>query len=298
VSIRLGMVPAPDEDALLDDAVRAARGAGAAVVIVGSGPTAESEGFDRPGLALTGRQDELVRRVAAVNDRTIVVVNAGMPVLMPWADDVAAVGYAWLPGQAMDEALADVLLGRAEPGGRLPVTMPAAEADCPVLHAIPDDGVLRYDEGLLIGYRGFDRAGTVPRFPFGHGLGYTTWALESARADAVPAGGDGIRVREGDDLTVTVIARNTGPRAGREVIQAYVAPPPGNDRRPLRTLAAFASATAEPGETAEVRLRIPAHAFARYDEETARWLWPRGEYTIEIGRSSRDLPLSLPVTSG
>ena len=151
--------------------MRAAGDADAAVVVVGSGPAAESEGYDRPGLALTGRQDELVRRVAAVNDRTIVVVNAGMPVLTPWADDVAALGWAWLPGQAMGDALADVLLGRAQPGGRLPVTLPAAEADCPVLHATPVDGVLRYDEGLLIGYRGFDRAGTEPRFPFGHGLG-------------------------------------------------------------------------------------------------------------------------------
>jgi beta-glucosidase len=138
-----------------------------------------------------------VRRVAAVNHRTIVVVNAGMPVLMPWAGEVAAVGYAWLGGQAMGDALADVLFGRVEPGGRLPVTLPGAEADCPVLHAIPDDdGQLRYDEGLLIGYRGFDRAGTSPRFPFGHGLGYTTWALESARA---LHGTDGADVVDGAD---------------------------------------------------------------------------------------------------
>ena len=189
VSIRLGVVPAPDEDALLAAAEQAARGADAAIVIVGSAPAAESEGFDRPGLALTGRQDELVRRIAAVNDRTVVVVNAGMPVLMPWADEVAAVGYAWLGGQAMGDALADVLFGAVEPGGRLPVTLPVAEADCPVLHAVPRDGQLRYSEGLLIGYRGFDRAGTSPRFPFGHGLGYTSWALESARPAMAPGPG-------------------------------------------------------------------------------------------------------------
>ena len=184
VAIRLGVVPAPDDDTLLAEAVEAARAADAAVVVVGSGPATESEGFDRPGLALPGRQDELVQRVAAVNERTIVVVNAGMPVLLPWADQVAAVGYAWLPGQEMGTALADVLLGRAEPGGRLPVTIPAAEADCPVLHAVPADGRLDYREGLLIGYRGYDHAGTRPRFAFGHGLGYTTWAYESATADA------------------------------------------------------------------------------------------------------------------
>jgi beta-glucosidase len=315
VSIRLGVVPARDEDAMLDDAVRAARGADAAIVIVGSAPTAESEGFDRPGLALPGRQDELVRRVAAVNDRTVVIVNAGMPVLMPWADEVAAVGYAWLPGQAMGDALTDVLLGRAEPGGRLPVTMPAAEADCPVLHAVPEVGRLAYGEGLLIGYRGFDRAGTRPHFPFGHGLGYTTWSLESVRARCSPGGatprnpplrtsgpregGDGaVQVRAGDDLELTVMARNTGPRAGREVIQAYVAPPPGDDRRPVRALAAFGSVTAGPGEAAEVRLQVPARAFARYDEGAARWAWPPGEFTVQVGRSSRDLPLSVRVISG
>jgi beta-glucosidase len=297
VSIRLGAVPAPDEDALLEAAVQAAREASAAVVIVGSAPTAESEGFDRPTLALPGRQDELVRRVAAVNDRTIVVVNAGMPVLMPWAGEVAAVGYAWLGGQAMGDALADVLFGWVEPGGRLPVTVPAAEADCPVLHAIPDDdGQLRYDEGLLIGYRGFDRAGTSPRFPFGHGLGYTTWALASGPGPA--------QVSAGQDFEIVVVARNTGTRPGSEVVQAYVAGPapgpasgpPGDERRPVRTLAAFGRVTAAPGEVAEVRLCIPARAFARYDEEAQGWVWPRGERTVEVGRSSRDLPLAVPVT--
>ena len=318
VSIRLGVVPAPDEDALLAAAEEAARGADAAVVIVGSAPAAESEGFDRPGLALTGRQDELVRRIAAVNDRTVVVVNAGMPVLMPWADEVAAVGYAWLGGQAMGDALADVLLGAVEPGGRLPVTLPAAEADCPVLHAVPRDGQLRYSEGLLIGYRGFDRAGTSPRFPFGHGLGYTSWALESARPTGHAAGhgagrsaredaGGRIRIGPGEDVELAVVVRNTGTRPGREVVQAYVAPPPppgaaaeagAEAGRPVRTLAAFGAAAAAPGETAEVRLCIPARAFARYDEQAGGWVWPGGEFTVQVGRSSRDLPLSVPVRVG
>ena len=290
VAIRLGLVPAPDDDVMLGEAVEAARTTDAAVVVVGSAPATESEGFDRPGLALPGRQDELVRRVAAVNDRTIVVVNAGMPVLMPWADRVAAVGYAWLPGQAMGAALADVLLGQAEPGGRLPVTLPAAEADCPVLHAMPADGRLDYREGLLIGYRGYDRAGTKPRFPFGHGLGYTTWAYESAAADA-PA------VAPGEDLGVTVVLRNTGPRTGQEVVQAYLEPPSGDPERPVRVLAAFTSVTAAPGEHAEARLTVPARAFDRYDDATGTWVRPPGEFTVRVGRSSADLPLHLQVRS-
>ncbi len=284
VAIRLGITPATDEDELLEQAVDAARGADAAIVVVGSSPATESEGFDRPGLALPGRQDELIGRIAAVNDRTIVVVNAGMPVLMPWAEDVAAVGYSWLPGQAMGDALADVLLGRAEPRGRLPVTIPRAEADCPVLHAEPaEDGLLEYAEGLLIGYRGYDRAGTTPHFPFGHGLGYTTWEYESAQVTGL-------------DVTVTI--RNTGSRPGHEVIQAYVEPPPGDPSRPVRTLAAFASGEADPGQTAEVTLTLPQRAFARYNEEEGAWDLPRGEFTIRIGRSSRDLPLSLMIKTG
>ncbi len=291
LAVRLGIVPAVDDQALLAEAVRAASAAEAAVVVVGSAELTESEGFDRSTLALPGRQDELVRRVAAVNARTIVVVNAGMPVLMPWVSEVAAVIYAWLPGQAMGEALADVLLGRAEPGGRLPVTLPAAEADCPVLHAVPEDGVLSYDEGLLIGYRGYDAAGTVPLFPFGHGTGYTTWAYESVRAATAD-------VAPGADLELRVVVRNTGVRTGREVVQAYVAGPPGEPGRPVRALAAFGTVSAPPGEAAELVLTVPARSFARYDEAAGGWAWPRGQYRIDVGRSSRDLRLSVALVSG
>jgi beta-glucosidase len=253
----------------------------------------ESEGFDRATLALPGRQDELVRRVAKANRRTVVVLNAGMPVLTPWADQVAAVLQVWLPGQAMGDALADVLLGRAEPGGRLPVTLPAEEADCPVLHAVPCDGEIGYDEGLLIGYRGYDASLTTPRYAFGHGLGYTTWEYETLRAETS-------ELAAGEDLRLAVTVRNTGSRAGREVIQAYLAPPPddagaGGGPRPPRELAAFVPVSAQPGARAEVVLRVPARAFARWDTGAGGWVWPGGRYTLHVGRSSRDLRLSAAV---
>ncbi len=240
LAVRLGIVATPDEEAALDQAVQAAAAAAAAVVVVGSAETTESEGFDRDTLRLPGRQDELVERVSAVNPRTVVVVNAGMPVLMPWASQVAAVLYAWLPGQAIGDALADVLLGRAEPGGRLPVSMPVREADCPVLHATPENGRLDYHEGLLIGYRGYDAAGASPLFAFGHGLGYTSWAYESLTADQAS-------LAAGADLSIEVTVRNTGPRAGREVVQAYVAGPAPGPGRPVRVLGAFGTVTAAPG---------------------------------------------------
>src|ERR1022692_1911645 len=292
LSIRLGIAPVADDDALLADAERAASTADAVVGGVGSAEMTESEGFDRPTLALPGRQDELVRRIAAVNPRTVVVVNSGTPVLMPWVGDVAAVIQAWLPGQAMGDALADVLLGAAEPGGRLPVSIPRTEADCPVLRARPTAGRLEYREGLLIGYRGYDAAGTVPLFEFGHGLGYTSWAYESAQVIA----GDH---HDGHDLELRVVVRNTGSRPGREVVQCYLAGPPDNDAtRPVRVLAAFSIAAAAPGESAEVTVRIPARAFARWDEKLDGWIWPHGPFTVAVGRSSRDLRLSLPVRPG
>src|SRR6185437_6544751 len=267
LAVRFGVWPTADDDALLDAAVTAASEADAAVVVVGSAELTESEGFDRPTLALPGRQDELVSRVVTVNDRTIVVVNSGMPMLMPWVDQVAAVIQAWLPGQAMGEALADVLLGSAEPGGRLPVTLPARDADCPVLDVTPADGVLEYREGLLIGYRAYDAAGIAPRFPFGHGLGYTDWSYDMIQATTADH-------HRGEDLELRVVIRNTGSRYGREVVQAYLAGPTRDPARPVRTLAAFGTAAAAPGESAQVRLRIPARAFARWDEQVGGWVWP------------------------
>ena len=293
LGVRLGIIAASDEQDLLAEATAAAAQSDAAVVVVGSAELTESEGFDRATLALPGLQDELIRQVAAVNRRTIVVVNSGMPVLMPWASDVQAILYAWLPGQAMGEALADVLLGAVEPGGRLPVTLPVAEADCPVLDAAPgEDDTLPYAEGLLIGYRGYDARGVEPRYPFGHGLGYTTWAYESVEcAD---------RVAPGHDLDLVVTVRNTGSRPGREVVQAYLAPPPGDARRPALALAAFGSAVAGPGDAARVRLRLPARSFARWEEAggAGGWAWPAVLFAVHVGRSARDLRLTAEVRSG
>jgi beta-glucosidase len=291
LALRLGITPSADEQTLMDQAVAVAAQADVAVVVVGSAELSESEGYDRDTLALPGAQDELVTRVAAANPRTIVVVNAGMPVLMPWAGQVSAVLQVWLPGQAMGEALADVLFGQAEPGGRLPVTLPAAEADCPVLHAQPHGDRLDYAEGLLVGYRGYDAAGTTPLFPFGHGLGYTSWEYEQLAVTAA-------RLVPGEDLTLRVTVRNTGQRPGREVVQAYVTGVPGRPGRPVRVLGAFGSAVAQPGEAAEVTLRVPARAFAEFDEQAGQWIWPDAGFTVQAGRSSRDLRLSATIRSG
>jgi beta-glucosidase len=288
VTLRLGIAPQRDDEELIDEAARAADDSDVAVVVIGSAEGTESEGYDKDTMVLPGRQDELVRRVAAVNPNTIVVVNSGMPVLMPWADQVAAVIQVWFPGQAFGEALAETLLGIAEPAGRLPVSLPREEADSPVLRARPDAGDLVYREGLLVGYRGYDRSGTEPHFAFGHGLGYTEWTYESLTPDTGS-------ISAGEDFTCAVTVRNSGKRAGHEVVQVYLEAPDDDPRRPVRVLAGFGTVDAEPGAAAEVRLTLPGRSFARFDEATRTWAWRPGTYTLRAGRSSRDLRLSGEV---
>jgi beta-glucosidase len=284
VTMRLGIAPRRPEAELLDEAAAAAAAADVAIVVIGSADGTESEGYDHASMALPGRQDELVRWVAAANRNTVVVINSGMPVLMPWAGDVAAIHHARLPGQAVGEALADVLAGDAEPGGRLPVSIPLAEADSPVLKAQPDNGTLVYAEGFLVGYRGFDRRGIEPRFAFGHGLGYTSWEYESMKSSAV----DG-------DVDVVVRVRNAGTRPGHEVVQLYLENADDDPSRPLRILAGFATVSAEPGEAVDAKICIPARAFMRFDAASRGWVSRPGAYTVVAGRSSRDLRLKEKV---
>ncbi|WP_274915861.1 beta-glucosidase family protein [Streptomyces sp. WZ-12] len=277
--------PQLDDDAEIAEAVRAAAGADAAVVVVATTEEVESEGFDRTDLRLPGRQDELVARVAAANPRTIVVVNSGSPVEMPWRDEVPAVLLSWFPGQEAGAALADVLLGAHEPGGRLPTTWPARLADAPVTTVTPTDGTLDYAEGLFIGYRAWQRTTIAPAYPFGHGLGYTDWEYECA--DTTP---DSVRVR----------VRNTGDRPGREVVQIYLAPTGDTSEapeRPVRWLAGFATVEAGPGESAEAEIPLPGRAFEIWSEPDDGWRRIPGTYAVEVGRSSSDLRLTARVTA-
>ncbi|MEV6808405.1 glycoside hydrolase family 3 C-terminal domain-containing protein [Streptomyces sp. NPDC051129] len=287
--------PGPSAAEEITEAVAAARRADVAVVVVGTNEETESEGWDRPDLRLTPQQDELVRAVAAAQPRTVVVVNAGAPVLLPWAAEVPSLLWAWLPGQEAGHALADVLLGRAEPAGRLPWTLPARAEDVPVPDAVPVDGIVDYTDGLHIGYRGHDRAGTTPAFPFGHGLGWTRWSYDRAEAlrtlvradDASPAGADG------PALAVTLT--NTGPRAGREVVQVYAEAPDDGIDRPVRALAGFTCVSVPAGGTATAAVTVPLRAFQVWDEQTAGWRARTGRHRLRIGRSSRDLRLELDV---
>lgn len=264
--------PVRDADELIAEAVEAARAADTAVVVVATTDRVESEGFDRTDLRLPGRQDELVHAVAAANPNTVVIVNSGSPVELPWRDEVAAVLLSWFPGQEGGAALADVLTGAHEPGGRLPTTW-GSLADAPVTQVVPADGELRYTEDVFIGYRAWEKEGRTPSYAFGHGLGYTEWTYEAIEVEGT---------------TATVRVRNSGERAGREVVQVYLAPAEPDAERPARVLAGFAGVEAAPGESVEAVVELPRRAFEIWDTAAGGWAFVKGSYEVEAGRSLAD----------
>ncbi len=278
--------PLGDED--IAAAVDAARGAEVALVFVGRSGEWDTEGSDLLDIALPGRQDELVAAVAAVNPRTVVVLQTGGPVEMPWLGQVAAVLEAWYPGQEAGNAIADVLFGEAEPSGRLPQSFPVRWADNPTATDDPEvypgrDGKVRYAEGLFVGYRHYDRAGIAPLFPFGHGLGYSRFELAGLAADAADFPTTGrIKLRTG--------LKNSGERAGSTVLQVYVHRRDGaSEDRPERALRAFAKVHLPAGTGRDVALELTARDFAVYDLEDAAWRVAAGDYAISAGFSAGDI---------
>jgi len=284
----------PLPDSSVQEAVRVAAQADYAVVCVGTNGDWETEGVDRWGLALPGRQDELVREVARANPNTIVVLQTGGPILMPWLDDVSAVLQAWFPGQEAGYAITDILLGRSDPGGRLPQTFPARLEDDPVHPERPDrqypgeDGHVEYREGLYIGYRHVDRVGLTPLFPFGFGLSYTTFELGMPHlsTDSLQPGGM---------FTVTIPVRNSGDRAGQTVIQLYVHDGHARLERPTKELKAFTKVTLQPNETQDVIFTLDMRSLAYFDDTRQAWVADAGDFELYIGTSSVDLPRRASV---
>ena len=283
LSVAFGIaVKEQDADALIASAARLAAESDVAVVVVGSNAEVESEGYDRTDLRLPGRQDDLVRAVIEANPQTVVVVNAGAPMILPWASRAAAVIVSYFGGQEFGPALADILTGVVEPGGRLPTTWPLSLDDVPVSGVAPVDGILDYAEGIHVGYRAWLRAGVEPAYPFGHGLGYTDWLWDAAE-------------RDGFDLVVTLV--NAGERPGKTVVQAYAERPSSVVDRPVRWLVGFAVVTADPGERVTCRVRIDPRRLAHWDEG---WAIEPGNFVVRVGTSVQSLPLAVPwsVTDG
>jgi beta-glucosidase len=269
----------PAVDGSMERAVAAAAGADVAVVVIGSNRHWETEGRDRADLALVGEQDALVRAVAAANPHTVVVVNAGSPVALPWAEEVGAIVMLWYPGEEGAPALARILTGAAEPGGRLPITFPARLEDSAAHGWYPgSDGKVVYGEGTLVGYRHFDAKGLEPAFCFGHGLSYTSFDYGRPRLSV-----------EGRQVNVALEVTNTGERRGSDVVQAYVSDIEASVPRAPRELKGFAKVALDPGETATVQLALDDRSFAFWDAATHDWLVEPGTFEIAVGRSSRDI---------
>lgn len=281
-ALRVG-VGRPLGEAEIAAAVEAARRADVAVVFAGLNAEWDNEGLDRPGITLPHRQDELIARVAAANPRTVVVLQTGSPVALPWLADVPAVLQAWYPGQECGHAIADVLLGDAEPGGRLTQTWPLRLEDTVAVgqaQAYPGvAGHVRYDEGVFIGYRHFEQRGIAPQFAFGHGLSYTRFELSDLALDRST-------LAPGDTLTLQATVRNVGERAGSQVVQVYVHDEAASVARPPQELKAFAKLSLAPGESRSVSLRLPMRAFAFFDETRAAWVAEAGRFELRVGTAS------------
>ncbi|GAA4343933.1 family 78 glycoside hydrolase catalytic domain [Microbacterium rhizosphaerae] len=286
--------PSADHTALLGAARAAAEEADVAVVFVGLYEKDQSEGFDRTHLDLPPQHVALIQSVAAVAQRTVVVLsNGGVVSLEPWHDSVDAIVEGWALGQAVGSAIADVLTGAVNPSGRLAESIPFRLQDTPSYLTFPGENeIVRYSEGVFVGYRWYTTAESPVRYPFGHGLSYTGFTQE---LEVEASGPDSARAR--------VIVRNTGHVGGAEVVQVYVAPAASPVRRPARELAGFAKVELEPGESTVIEIPLDRRAFAYWDVAKGRWRVEPGTYRVELGRSSveisasADLPLEGDIDS-
>lgn len=293
-ALLIGMVAPTPPDAV-ERAVSAATDADAVVLALGLNADWETEGEDRASMELPGGQADLARRVIEANPATVVLVNAGAPVHLDGTEGAAALLHTWYLGQETAGAVADVLLGAVDPGGRLPTTLGRREADWPSFLNYPGDaGRVLYGEELHLGYRGFDARGTVPLFPFGHGLSTTSfeWGAPTTSAGSVTVAELTGRTALSPDASGVVVrlgVTNVGDRAGSDVVQVYVHDQHSTLRRPEQELRGFAKVHLGPGETQEVRIVLGRRAFAAWDPGAGDWAVEPGRFELRVARSSRDV---------
>ncbi len=292
VSFVKGFNDAKDQtdEAMVREAVEAAKAAGTAVIFAGLPDSFESEGYDRTHMRMPDSQNHLIEPVAAVQPNTVVVLHNGSPVEMPWIDKVAAVLECYLGGQAVGAAQVDVLFGKVNPSGKLAETFPVQLEDNPSFLNFPGEGdTVCYREGIFVGYRYYDTKKMDVLFPFGHGLSYTTFAYGNLTVDRD-------NIKDTDTVTVTVDVTNTGSCAGKEVVQLYVAGPHKNVIRPEKELKGFEKVSLEPGETKTVTFTLEKRAFAYWNTVLADWHVETGVYGVKVGASSRDIRLERKIS--
>ncbi len=275
------------DEAGIQRAVVAAQKADVAIVCIGNPLLHETEGGDRPNMELPGRQAELARRVAAVNPKTVVVLTAGAPVSMPWLAQVPALVHGLYTGQEGGNAVAAILLGEVNPSGKLTETLPVKLEDNPAYLNYPGGRDVRYGEGIFVGYRYYEKKGVEPLFPFGHGLSYTPFEYSDLKVESSG--------KIGAPVSVSLRVKNSGTRAGKEVVQLYVRDVQSSVLRPVKELKGFAKLALQPGESREAAFILDERAFAFYSPERHAWVVEPGEFEVLAGSSSRDIRLAAKL---
>jgi len=277
------------DETLMHEAVQAAKSADTAVVFVGLPDRYESEGYDRAHLRLPDNHIRLIEEIAKVQSRIVVVLSNGSPVEMPWLPQVQAVLEAYLGGQAVGGAIADLLYGEVNPSGKLAETFPAKLSHNPSYLNFPGEGDrVDYREGIFVGYRYYDKKELEPLFPFGYGLSYTTFEYADLKVDRT-------ELTDQDEVNVHVRVTNTGDRAGKEIVQLYVSDVESTVIRPVKELKAFAKVALEPGESEVVSFTLNKRSFAYYNLDMKDWHVETGEFEIQVGSSSRDIHVHTRV---
>src|SRR6056300_750790 len=280
-AIYIGCQP-PDKIDLMDDALNIAKEVEQVVLMVGTNSDWETEGNDRVDFNLPGKQNELIEKVLEINPNTIVVLNTGSPINMPWIDKAKAVIQSWYAGQEYGNALVDILTGAISPSGKLPTTFPVNLSDTPAFESYPGKNLqMDYDEKLLVGYKWYDKNIIEPLFPFGHGLSYTEFEYSELK----------IKKDMNNSFTCSYMIKNTGDTSGSEISQCYVQPKKSDNNEPIKTIQGFDKTFLNPGESKEIEIVLSKRNFTSWDLSKNDWDIKYKEYDILIGSSSRDIKL-------
>ena len=289
-AFQFGVVEPLPED-MIGDAVKAAKDADAVVLVVGTNSDWETEGNDRLSMDLPGEQDALIEAVLAANPNTVIVLNSGAAVSMPWFDKAPAIMQSWFGGQEYGNALAALIFGDASPSGKMPSTFPKRLQDTPAYTSYPgENGKVRYGEGLYVGYRWYDARDIEPLVPFGHGLSYCSFDWSDAEAKVVQSGSDDAKVE------VTLTITNKGDQQAAEVVQAYVRDVESKLDRPEKELKAFAKIDLAAGASGQVTLTLDRSAFEYWDDSQSTWIVEPGQFDILLGASSRDIRQTVSIS--
>lgn len=273
-------------DELLVDAINAAKYSDVVIVFAGTNANYESEGFDRKDLILPNEQDEFIEKLSEVNKNIVVVLTTGSPVLMDrWIDKVDGLIEAWFAGEQAGNAIAEVLLGETNPSGKLPITFPMKWEDCSAFNTYKkEDGTTRYEDGIYVGYRHFERNNIQPLFPFGYGLSYSSFKYNDLKLSSK-------EIDANDKLVVSLKLKNTSKLKGSEIVQLYVKDIKASVDRPVKELKSFKKVSLNPGEEKDVEMIIDKSALSYFDPKTKEWVAESGEFEILVGSSSQDIKL-------